>query len=62
MFGDNSTYKMTFNNLDEIYDTLSDIIDETYKRTNLKHLNIGSAVNVEYDIIIKYLEKINHDN
>jgi len=38
------------------------VIDETYSRTNLKHLNIGSAVNVEYDIIIKYLEKINHDN
>ena len=38
------------------------VIDETYNRTNLKHLNIGSAVNVEYDIIIKYLEKINHDN
>ena len=38
------------------------VIDETYNRTNLKHLNISSAVNVEYDIIIKYLEKINHDN
>jgi len=38
------------------------VIDETYNRTNLMHLNIGSAVNVEYDIIIKYLEKINHDN
>ncbi len=38
------------------------VIDETYNRTNLKYLNIGSAVNVEYDIIIKYLEKINHDN
>ena len=38
------------------------VIDATYHRTNLKHLNIGSAVNVEYDIIIKYLEKINHDN
>jgi len=38
------------------------VIDETYNRTNLKHLNIGGAVNVEYDIIIKYLEKINHDN
>ena len=38
------------------------VIDETYNRTNLKHLNIGNAVNVEYDIIIKYLEKINHDN
>ena len=29
MFEDNSIYKMTFNSLDEIYDTLSDIIDET---------------------------------
>ena len=38
------------------------VIDETYNRTNLKHLNIGNAVNVEYDIIIKYLKKINHDN
>ena len=38
------------------------VIDETYNRTNLKHLNIASAVNVEYDLIIKYLEKINHDN
>ena len=38
------------------------VIDETYNRTNLKHLNIDSVVNVEYDIIIKYLEKINHDN
>ena len=38
------------------------VIDETYNRTNLKHLNIGSAVNVEYDMIIKYLEKINYDN
>lgn len=37
------------------------VIGETYNRTNLKHLNIGSATNVEYDIIIKYLEKINHD-
>ena len=37
------------------------VIGETYNRTNLKHLNIGSAANVEYDIIIKYLEKINHD-
>ena len=38
------------------------VIDETYNRTNLKHLNIGSAVNVEYDMLIKYLEKINYDN
>jgi len=37
------------------------VIGETYNRTYLKHLNIGSATNVEYDIIIKYLEKINHD-
>ncbi len=38
------------------------VIDETYNRTNLKYLNIGSAVNVEYDMLIKYLEKINYDN
>ncbi len=37
------------------------IIEETYKRTNLKNLKINSSVNVEYDIVIKYLEKLNYD-
>ena len=37
------------------------VIEETYKRTNLKHLKINSSVNVEYDIVIKYLEKLNYD-
>ena len=37
------------------------VIEETYKRTNLKHLKINNSVNVEYDIVIKYLEKLNHD-
>ena len=37
------------------------VIEETYKRTNLKHLIINSSVNVEYDIVIKYLEKLNYD-
>jgi len=37
------------------------VIEETYKRTNLKHLKINSSVNVEYDIVIKYLEKLNND-
>ena len=37
------------------------VIEETYKRTNLKHLKINSLVNVEYDIVIKYLEKLNYD-
>ena len=37
------------------------VIEETYKRTNLKHLKINSSVNVEYDILIKYLEKLNYD-
>ena len=37
------------------------VIEETYKRTNLKHLKIKSSVNVEYDIVIKYLEKLNYD-
>ena len=37
------------------------VIEETYKRTNLKHLKRNSSVNVEYDIVIKYLEKLNYD-
>jgi len=37
------------------------VIEETYKGTNLKHLKINSSVNVEYDIVIKYLEKLNYD-
>jgi len=37
------------------------VIEETYKRTNLKHLKTNSTVNVEYDIVIKYLEKLNYD-
>ena len=37
------------------------VINETYKRTNFKHLKNGTTVNVEYDIIIKYLEKLNYD-
>ena len=37
------------------------VIEETYKRTNLKKLKINSSVNVEYDIVIKYLEKLNYD-
>ena len=37
------------------------VIEETFKRTNLKHLKINSSVNVEYDIVIKYLEKLNYD-
>ena len=37
------------------------IIEETYSNTNLKHLNVDDYVNVEYDIVIKYLEKLNYD-
>ena len=37
------------------------VINETYNRTNFKHLINGSTVNVEYDIIIKYLEKLHYD-
>lgn len=29
MFEDNSIYEITFNSIDEIYDTICDIIDET---------------------------------
>ena len=38
------------------------VIEETYKRTNLKHLKINNSVNVENDSVIKYLEKLNYDN
>ena len=37
------------------------VIEENFKRTNLKHLKINDSVNVEYDIVIKYLEKLNYD-
>jgi len=37
------------------------VIEETFKRTNLKHLKVNNTVNVEYDIVIKYLEKLNYD-
>ena len=37
------------------------VINETDNRTNFQHLKNGSTVNVEYDIIIKYLEKLNYD-
>jgi len=38
------------------------IIEETFNRTNLKNLSVDDRVNVEYDIVIKYLEKLNYDN
>ncbi len=38
------------------------IIDETYKRTNFKYLEVGSQVNIEYDILSKYLERLIIDN
>ena len=38
------------------------IIEETFNRTNLKNLSVNDRVNVEYDIVIKYLEKLSYDN
>ena len=38
------------------------VINETFKNTNLQYLKIHDVVNVEYDIIIKYLEKLQNDN
>ena len=38
------------------------VIYETYKKTNLQYLKVNDVVNVEYDIIIKYLEKLQNDN
>ena len=34
------------------------VIDETYKRTNFQFLEANSQVNIEYDIISKYLERL----
>ncbi|MBR1617974.1 riboflavin synthase [bacterium] len=33
------------------------LIPETLENTNLKHLKIGSKINVEYDILAKYIQK-----
>ena len=37
------------------------VIEETYRRTNLQYLKVNNSINVEYDIVIKYLEKLNYD-
>ena len=37
------------------------VINETYQRTNLQYLKHGSLVNIEYDILAKYMEKMIHD-
>lgn len=34
-----------------------DIIPHTFKKTNFAHLRKGSRVNLEYDLLIKYLKK-----
>ena len=38
------------------------VIDETYKRTNFQFLQDNSQVNIEYDIISKYVERLIIDN
>ena len=38
------------------------VIDETYKRTNFQFLETDSQVNIEYDIISKYVERLIIDN
>ena len=37
------------------------VISETYQRTNLQYLKNGSLVNIEYDILAKYMEKMIND-
>lgn len=34
------------------------IIPHTWNNTNLSHLNVGSVVNIEVDLIARYLEKL----
>lgn len=36
------------------------IIPYTFEHTNLKQLKVGDTVNIEFDIIGKYLQKMNH--
>ncbi|MEC7926376.1 MAG: riboflavin synthase, partial [Actinomycetota bacterium] len=38
------------------------VIEETYKRTNFQHLEHNSQVNIEYDILSKYVERLIIDN
>ena len=38
------------------------VIEETYKRTNFQYLQTKSQVNIEYDIIAKYVERLIIDN
>ena len=38
------------------------VIEETYKRTNFQYLQPKSQVNIEYDIISKYVERLIIDN
>ena len=38
------------------------VIEETYKRTNFQYLQPNSQVNIEYDIISKYVERLIIDN
>ena len=38
------------------------VIDETYKRTNFQYLEPGTQVNIEYDILSKYVERLINDN
>ena len=37
------------------------VIIETYERTNLQYLKDGSLVNIEYDILAKYMEQMIND-
>ncbi len=38
------------------------VIEETYKRTNFQYLELGTQVNIEYDILSKYVERLINDN
>jgi len=38
------------------------VIEETYKRTNFQYLKPDTQVNIEYDILSKYVERLINDN
>jgi len=52
---------LTTNSPNESVFTIA-VIDETYKRTNFQYLEPGTQVNIEYDILSKYIERLINDN
>ena len=65
-----SNYIINFgdNNLPEVYKNvigfrlINAVIPYTFNNTTFKNLKEGTSVNIEFDILVKYLKKINSAN